>query len=184
LDRRERLIQTEGHHELTDKQGKVTIHVKYGDLEQTFEGEVEQVWKSLNRFFTQMFPNLELVKKVVLTAELSELIKECEDLVGVAPEGAYVLVPTKNLTDSETLALNLLAAYIGHKLGVLERDSLSKEELRLRLGKSAKITSTRLGELCREGVVTKNEEGEYRLTAFGIRKIQRELFPKIRAKVF
>lgn len=157
--------------------------MKYGDLEQTFEGDVEQVWVSLSRFFTQMFPNLELVKKVVLTAELSELLKESENIVGVASEGAYVLVPTKNLTDSETLALNLLAVFIGYKLGVLERDSLSKEELRSRLGKSAKIASTRLGELCREGIVTKDGEGKYKLTALGIQKIRKELLPKIRARL-
>jgi len=168
---------------LSEKQETLIVRVKYGDLEQTFQGDVEQVWVSLNRFFTQILPNFELAKKVMLTAELSELIKECENIVGVAPEGPYVLVPTKNLTDSETLALNLLAAYIGHKLGVLEKDSLSKEELRLRLGKSAKITSTRLGELCREGVATKNEDGEYRLTTFGIQKIQKELLPKIRARI-
>ena len=162
---------------------KITVHVKYGDVEQTFEGDVDQVWVGINRFFTQMIPNLEAVRKALLTVDLSRLIKECEDIVAVTPEGPCVLVSTKRLTDSETLALNLLAAYIGHKLGVLDRESLSKDELRLKLGKSAKITSTRLGELCREGLTAKTDNGEYRITTLGIQRIQSEVLPKIKAKL-
>ena len=30
---------------------QVTVHVRFGDVEQTFTGSVEDVWSSLNRFF-------------------------------------------------------------------------------------------------------------------------------------
>lgn len=162
---------------------RITVHIKYRDVEQTFEGEVEQVWVGVNRFFAQLVPGFEAVQKAVITVSLSSLIDDCKNVVAVAPEGPCVLVPAKKLTDGETLVLNLLAAYIGHKLGVLSKESLSKEELRVKLGKSAKITSTRLGELCREGLAAKTEDGEYRITTFGIRRVQDEVLPRIRARL-
>jgi len=161
----------------------ITVHIKYQDVEQTFTGNVNDVWISINRFFSEMIPALEVARKVVLTVDLEKLIDDCKNIVAVAPEGPSLLVSKQKLTDSETLALHLLAAYIGNKLGLLNRDTLSKEELQARLGKSAKITSTRLGELCREGLATKNEEDNYKITTIGIKSLQEEALPKIRERI-
>jgi len=158
------------------------VHIKYQDVEQTFTGNVNDVWISINRFFSEMIPALEVARKAVLTVDLEKLIDDCKNIIAVAPEGPSLLVSKQKLTDSETLALHLLAAYIGNKLGLLNRDTLSKEELQARLGKSAKITSTRLGELCREGLATKNEEDNYKITTIGIKSLQ-EALPKIREKI-
>jgi len=78
--------------------------------------------------------------------------------------------------------LHLLAAYIGNRLGQSE-DFLTKEELQAGLGKNAKITSTRLGELTREGLATKTDEGNYKITTLGIRRFQEESLPEIREKL-
>ena len=161
----------------------ITVHIKYRDMEQTFTGNVNDVWISINRFFSEMIPALEVARKVLLTVDLEKLVDDCKDIIAVAPEGPSLLVSKQKLTDSETLALHLLAAYMGNKLGLLNSDTLSKEELQAKLGKSAKITSTRLGELCREGLATKTEEGNYRITTIGIKRLQEEALPKIREKI-
>jgi len=159
----------------------VTVHIKYRDMEQTFTGDAEQVWASINRFFSEIFPAIQTIKKAVLTVDLQKLIEDCENIIAIAKEGPVVLVPKQKLTDSETLTLSLLAAYIGSKLGY-SKDYLSKEELQTALGKNAKITSTRLGELIREGLATKTEEGNYRITTLGIKRFQDEALPEIREK--
>lgn len=161
----------------------ITVHIKYRDVEQTFTGNVNDVWISINRFFSEMVPALEVARKAVLTVDLEKLIDDCENIIAVAPEGPSLLVSKQKLTDGETLALDLLAAYIGNKLGLLNSDTLSKEELQAGLGKSAKITSTRLGELCREGLATKTEEGNYKITTIGIKSLQEEVLPKIRERI-
>lgn len=161
---------------------KITVNVKYKDMEQTFTGNVNDVWVSVNKFFGEMIPALEVARKVVLTVDFQGLIEDCKDIIAVAPEGAALLVPRAKLTDSETLSLHLLATYIGYKLGLLDGDAVSKEELRVRLGKSGKITSTRLGELIREGWVTKTGDDDYKITTIGIKNLQREVLPRIRAK--
>ena len=159
------------------------MHVKHRDVEQTFTGNVDDVWVSVNRFFSEMIPALEAARKVVLTVDFQSLIEGCKDIIAVAPEGAALLVPRAKLTDGETLSLHLLATHIGYKLGLLDSDAVSKEELRVKLGKSGKITSTRLGELLREGWVTKTGEDHYKITTIGIKSLQREVLPRIRAKI-
>ncbi len=159
----------------------VTVHIKYLETEQTFTGDVNHVWVSVNRFFSEMIPALQIVKKALLTVDLENLIEDCKNIIAVAPEGPVILVSRQKLTASETLTLHLLATYIGNKLG-LSKIFLTKEELQAALGKNAKITSTRLGELCREGLATKTDEGNYRITTLGIKRFQ-EVLPEIREKL-
>jgi len=161
----------------------VTVHIKYRDMEQTFTGNVNDVWVSVNRFFSEMIPAFEVTRKAILTVDLEKIIEDSENIIAVAPEGPSLLVSRQKLTDNETLALHLLATHVGHKLGLLSTDSLSKEELQAGLGKSAKITSTRLGELCREGLAVKTEEDRYKVTTIGIKRLQEEVLPRIRAKI-
>ena len=160
----------------------VTVHIKYQETEQTFTGDANQVWISINRFFSEMIPALQTVKTALLTVDLESLIEDCKNVIAVAPEGPVLLVSRRKLTDNQTLTLQLLATYIGNKLGQ-SKDYLTKEELQAGLGKNAKITSTRLGELCREGLTTKTEEGNYRITTLGIKRSQEETLPEIREKL-
>jgi hypothetical protein len=160
----------------------VTVIIKYQETEQTFTGDTNQVWRSINKFFTEMIPTLQTIKKVLLTVDLENLIEDCKNVIAIAPEGPVLLVSKQKLTDCETLSLHLLAAFIGNNLGQ-SKDVLSKEELQAGLGKSAKITSTRLGELIREGLATKTEEGNYKITTLGIKRFQEEALPEIREKL-
>jgi hypothetical protein len=163
-------------------QETVTVHIKYMDTEQTFTGDVNQVWVSINRFFSEMIPALQIVKTALFTVDLEKLIEDCKNVIALAPEGPVLLLSKQNLTDSETLTSNLLATYIGNKLG-FSKDYLTKEELQATLGKNSKITSTRLGELCREGYATKSEEGKYKITTLGIKRFQEKILPEIREKL-
>jgi len=158
------------------------VHIKYLETEQTFTGDVNHVWVSVNRFFSEMIPTLQIVKKALLTVDLENLIEDCKNIIAVAPEGPVLLVSKQKLTDSETLTLHLLATYIGNKLGQ-SKELLTKEELQAALGKNAKITSTRLSELCREGLATKTDEGNYQITTLGIKRFQEETLPEIREKL-
>jgi hypothetical protein len=162
---------------------KITVHIKYKDVEQTFVGNVNYVWVIVNNFFSQMIPSFDVAQKVLLIPDLPKLIEDFKNVIALATEGPELLIPKRRLTDTEIIQLYLLAAYMGHKLGRLSRDAISKKELQTRLGKTSKITSTRLGELCREGVAIKTEEDNYKITTIGIKRLQDELLPKIREKI-
>jgi hypothetical protein len=168
---------------VTDKAEKITVQVRYKDVAKTFSGNVNDVWIGINRFFNEFIPAFEISRKVVLTVDLQKLVEHCEKIVAFAPEGPCLLVSRNELTDNETLALQLLASYLGYQLGILKSDDVSKEELQTKLGKSAKIASTRLGELVKGGMVMKTEDGKYRITTLGIVQMQKNVIPKIRAKI-
>jgi len=163
--------------------GRITVHVKFGDVEQTFSGSVEDVWVSVNRFFGEFLPSFEVAKRLVLSVDLQGLVKACEGLIAFSKEGANLLVSKDRLTDNEALLLWLLAGYVGFSLGLVGSDCVSKEELQARLGKSGKIVSTRLGELVKSDMVVKTGDDRYRITTFGVVQMQKDVIPKIRAKV-
>ena len=162
---------------------QVTVSIKHGDLQETFSGDVDTVWKSVNRFFSQLLPVLDVVQGVVLSVDVQQVVEASKDMVAVGNEGPVVLVDKAKLTDSETLLLLLLAAWIGDRLGLLETGLLSKEELQGWLGKSSKITGTRLGELSREGLVVKTREGDHKLSTLGIKRLVDEILPQIKEKL-
>jgi hypothetical protein len=162
---------------------KITVQIRFGDVEQTFTGSVENVWLSLNRFFGEFLPSFEVARRLVLSVDLEGLVKACEGLIGFSREGANLLVSKDRLTDNEALLLWLLAGYVGFQLGLVGSDAVSKEELQARLGKSGKIASTRLGELVKSDVVAKVADDKYRITTFGVVQMQKDIIPKIKAKI-
>jgi hypothetical protein len=163
------------------KTEKVSVHVRFGDIEQTFAGNANDVWFLVNKFFSEMMPTFEILSNVMLTVDLQRLMEDCRDIVAITPEGIVVLVPKEQLTDNEALMLHLLAGYIAQRSGLAETCALTKEALQNSLGKSAKIISTRLGELTRKGHIVKMD-GNYKISTIGIKTLQNELLPRLRAK--
>lgn len=168
---------------MTNSADKLTIQVKYKDVEETFSGTPEEVWLTVNKFFKEFLPSFEIANRLLLSVDLQSLVKDCEGLVAFSPEGPNLLISKSKITDNETLALLLLASYVGYRLGMLESDAVSKEELQVKLGKSGKITSTRLGELVKSEAVMKTSDDKYKMTTFGVAQMQKEVLPKIKAKI-
>ena len=168
---------------MTEKPEKVAVHIKYKDVEKTFSAAPEEAWLLLSKFFSEFLPSFEIAHKLMLSVDLQKLAEGCEGLIAFSQEGTNLLVPKSMLTDNETLLLWLLAGYLGHKLDLLESDALTKEELQAKLGKSGKITSTRLGELMKNDVIFRTADEKFRITTFGVTQMQKDVIPRIKAKV-
>ena len=166
---------------MTCGEDEITVHVKYKDVEETFSGSIDDVWMSVNRFFSEFIPSFEVAKKLVLSVDLQRLMEECEGLIAFSQESANLLVSKDRLTDNETLMLWILACYMGFRLGLVDGDGVSRGELQAKLGKSGKITSTRLGELVKSDMIVKIDEDKYKITTFGVVQMQKDIIPKIKA---
>jgi hypothetical protein len=168
---------------LTDEQAKIAIRIRYKNFEKEIQASLEEAWLLLRQFFNEFIPSFEIANKLWLNIDLQQLAKECEGLIAFSKDGPSILASNARLTDNETLLLWLLANRLGNEIGVLAKGTISKDDLKIRLGKSAKIASTRLGELVKNGSIVKLEGENFRITTFGIIQMEREILPKIRAKV-
>jgi hypothetical protein len=166
----------------SEDKNELTVEIKYNGVEKKFSGNVESIWLSVSSFFNEFLPSFEVAQKLTLNVDLQKLAKDSEGIIGLAKEGPYLLVPRNKLTDNEALSLLLLASYLAHQLGNAETDAVSKEELQSKLGKDAKIASTRLGELVKNHVAAKTPEEKYKITTFGLMQLQNDVIPKIKTK--
>lgn len=167
---------------LEDKRKEIEVTVKYKGVEQNFFGSIESVWLCVNKFFGEFVSAFELADKLTLKVDLKKLLEDCEGVFAFSPEGVSLLLPRTKLTDNETLCLLLLAGHVGFHLNKVTTESVSRDELQTKLGKDAKIVSTRLGELVKCGIAAKVDEDKYRITTFGIVQVQKEILPRVRAK--
>jgi hypothetical protein len=168
---------------LSEKPEKIIVQLKYKELEQQFSGKPEEAWLLINQFFKDVIPSFEIAQKLWLNIDLKQLAKDLDGIAIFSSDGASLLVPKNKLTDNDALMLWLAAYYFGDKLGLVDSDVLSKDELQLKLGKSGKITSTRLGELTKNGLVQKTSDEKFRVTTAGVAQTQKEVIPKIRSKM-
>lgn len=167
---------------MTGKPEKVHVQIKYKDVMQEFSADPQEAWLLLNQFFKELVPSFEIAQKLWLNVDIQQLAQELNGIAAFSSDGASLLVSKNKLTDNEALLVWLTAYYVGHELGLLNSDSLSKEELQIKLGKSGKITSTRLGELVKSEMAAKTAEDRFRITVFGAVQVQKEIIPKIKAK--
>jgi hypothetical protein len=168
---------------LTEKPEKIHVQIKYREVSQEFSAEPQEAWLLLDKFFKEFIPSFEIARKLWLNIDVQQLAKDLEGIVAFSADGASLFAPKNKLTDNEALSVWLTAQHLGYQLGMLSGEGLSKEELQVRLGKSGKIVSTRLGELGKNGSCTKTSDDKFRITAYGIVQTQKEVVPKIRAKI-
>jgi hypothetical protein len=167
---------------LSEKPEKIHVQIKYKEVEQQFSAEPQEAWLLLNKFFKELIPSFEIAQKLLLSIDVEQLAKDLNGIVAFSSDGASLLVPKTKLTDNEALSVWLTAYFLGHKLGLVSSDSLSKDELQVKLGKSGKITSTRLGELVKNDFVVKTADEKFRITTFGVVQTQKEIIPRIKSK--
>jgi len=117
----------------------------------------------------------------MVSVDIQQLSKDLHCIVAFSDEGVCLLVPKNRLTDNEALVIWLASCFLGKKLGLVDNDFLSKDELQKKLGKSGKITSTRIGELVKNGMITRLCNNQFKITTFGIIQLQKEIIPKIKS---
>lgn len=167
---------------MSQKKDKISFHLKYKDAEKDFSAPLEEAWLLLERFFREYIPSFEIAQKLILRTDLQQLGRDLNGIIAISEEGTNRLIAKNKITDNDAICIWLTAQHLGNKLNLLAEESLSKDELQIKLGKSSKITSTRVGELVKNGLVSKIQDDRYKITTFGIMQTQKEAIPKVKAK--
>lgn len=158
----------------------VDVLVKSGENEARFSGTPDEVLSEVIKFFTKVYPALEVVSRVTLSVDVESLSRDLEGIVAIAPEGPVLLASKENFNVEEIIESYLIASYIGYKLGKLDSDTLSSTEL-VKLTESTPGTvAGRLSGLVSRLVVERVSRGEYRITTLGIKEFCETVIPKIK----
>jgi hypothetical protein len=168
---------------VSGKLEKIHVQIKYKGVEQQFFADPQETWLLMNQFFKDMIPSFEIAQKLWINIDIAQLAKDLNGIIVFSSDGASLLVPKNKLTDNEALLVWLAAHYLGNKLGLIDFDSLSKDQLQAMLSKSGKITSTRLGELVKNNLAMKTSDEKFRITTFGVLQLQKEVLSKIKSKI-
>ncbi|UCC33863.1 MAG: hypothetical protein JSW53_02340 [Candidatus Bathyarchaeota archaeon] len=162
-----------------DEHDHIEIYLKYGGFEEDLKGPVDQVLRALFSSLNKVHPSLELLSKVQLTVDLHELMEEMKDMVIIAPNGPLILCE-KKLTVKELIGLNLIGTFVGYKLNLLDKISLTLGELTALTGKTKGSVSRRITSMVNDRWVEKPERGEYKISLAGIRHFIEKVFPNLK----
>lgn len=147
----------------------VKVHLEYGEIKADFEGEAGQVFESILRFLSQVCPAIEVAQKVIYVPNLVNIMNSIVGILEITAE-IPILNPAINLSAKNAICLALLGAYIGNRIGKLQKDTLSINDLSKSTGKAKKTISNDIPKLIESGLIEKVSEGEYRITQLGIRR--------------
>ena len=136
-----------------------------------FSGDAEEVLASVNTFLAKEVPGIDLARSIFVNYSLTELVQMFPETIKMTPEGPRVWVTNNKLSDKEVVALQLIAAKIGHGTGRSRAPAMTLSELQGSTSLKPKSLSSRLSELVKIRYIEK-EAGEtgvqYQITAQGI----------------
>jgi len=147
---------------------KLKVIIRHDETEVEFEGDYESVWRSVNKFFSETYPALEIVKKLTGAIDVADLAKRLEGLVEFR-EGRIIIL--KEMDAKRKILLCLAAANVGKALGLFEKDKLAPKEIAAYTGLDERVTRARLSELRRAGLVIKSGEGLYGFTSSSLEEV-------------
>jgi predicted transcriptional regulator len=150
---------------------KVSVTITLGDLRVEFSGKPEVVAAQIDEFLHKQIPTLDLAKRIYLSYSTKELVEKFEGVIKITPEGPRVWFEGGKLSDKEKVALQLVAAKIGHQTARSPSDALLVSEIQQSTNLNPKSVSSRLSELVKGGLVERvqTDQGvKYRITTQGI----------------
>lgn len=147
---------------------KVRVMIRHEGTDIEFEGGYEEVWRSVNKFFSELYPSLEIVRKLTGAVDVTSLAKRLQGLVEFR-EGRIVIL--KELDAKRKILLCLAAAHVGKALNLFEKEKLTPREIAAYTGLDERVTRARLSELRKAGLVVKADEGLYEFTSCSLEEL-------------
>ena len=166
---------------LSVREKEIQIYVKHGEFEEDFRGPVDQVLRALIAFLDKVYPGLDILTQVRLTVDLQKIIEQMKDIIAVAPNGPVILYK-KKLGVKELIGLNLIGTFVGYKLNLIDKGTMSLDELVKLTGKTKGTLSGTLTAMVNDRLVEKPERGKYKISMLGIKRFVDEVFPQLREK--
>jgi len=150
---------------------KLKLQVEYEGLRETFEGDIDEVFKALLRLLYRIYPQLEVASKLIWAPDLKYLTEKIPEYCKLTPEGDFIIV--KPLPSAEqSILLILTLAYLSYKLEKRDEESVESREIAKAVNKAEKTVRNTLTELTKSNAVERVDKGRYRITSYGLKKVE------------
>lgn len=148
---------------------ELRVVIEHGNNRAEFKGRYQEVWSSVNKYLSEIYPSLPLVKKLVDSAYVEELSKTLSGRVHFT-EGK--IVTTGEEDAKKRIILCLAAAKLGKALGFVNEHALSPQQISEYAGLSEGVARARLSELRKLGLVLRTDGGKYAYSPSSLRLIE------------
>ena len=162
---------------------KLTVQARFeGSDIVTFEGDADEVAKAFLKFLSQVYPSFDLLRRLTITVDLEDLLRNVEGVFAFSERGPIVLTTKSRMSDKDAVLIHLTRQYLAEKLGRSPSSSMSLEELSTIVGKRSKTVSARLAELMSSWYVEKIGRGQYGILPVGIKYVTSAILPALKGK--
>jgi len=151
---------------LAEQKSFVKARLEAEGLVAEFEGTPEDVASAILKYLAQVYPAISVVKRLVFSPDLAELMERLSEAVSVTEVGTVML--RKEASTEDGIMLVLAGAEVASKLGKRAEPAVSIEELQLTLNVAEKTIRNVCSILVKQGLITRNGRGTYRAAPSGI----------------
>lgn len=148
------------------------VKIQHDDVSVEFDGSYEEVWMSINKYLSELFPSLCILKKFLGAVDVSYILSL---LSGKAQIINGRIVVSTHADAKKKILVCLAAAYVGKILGLLENDALSPKEVSEITGLEERVTRARLSEMRKSGLVIKVDGGRYAFNTSAVNMLAEEV---------
>jgi hypothetical protein len=161
------------------EKNRLLVRIEYGGVTEEISGDFDMVTRQTMKFLYNIAPKLSLLDRIKLEIEDDKLIEEIGSIIKISSEGPVLLKEFKGLKTSDVIVTYLVGSYLGYKLGILSKDSLTVDQLSAYTIAGKDVVRARLSELGRSLMVEAGEVGERRITKTGLMNFEREILPRL-----
>jgi len=153
----------------------IKVDIKYRDLEVSLEGEVDEVYRQVIKWFNKILPAIDIAEKLILDIDFERLASKLEKYINISRDGEIVLKPLSDKFSLHNKLLLILAMFKLLEFIGKRPSSVTLSELSHLLNASAKTISSRLSELKSMGYIERireNKNVKYKISLRGLLYIE------------
>jgi hypothetical protein len=155
---------------VSNGQQRLKLHVETGETRIDIEGDPDTVSREFLRQLAEVYPALELAKRLTYAPDIAKLSESLVGILEFASEG--ILLNRRDLSAEQAILVCLLGGFVGYRIGRRDADYMSASTLSKASGKAVKTISNQLALMVDEGLVEKLGKGDHRITSHGIKKAE------------
>jgi len=156
------------------KNKKIKLTIEAEGTTQTFEGPVDDAFKFMSKFISQVYPTIRYASKFIYSPDLAGLFEALSKYLQVAEDGS-LLFDHRPESAEQAIGMMLLGSLLSQKLGLRNRETLSSSEIIQQADKAPKTIRNTLAYMVKSNLVERVSKGEYKMTVRGVKWMENAL---------